>query len=88
MGLDLEVERTYSVLPLIFFSFPSPIQDYFTSLQQFQAPFLEEKLLTEDFFSFSPQEYSRTFVEFKKFVGRYSQKAGQRINVGNSHKVL
>ena len=42
--------------------------ELFNRLDNFQAPYLEEKLLKDGVFN-SPEEYQEAFREFKKFVG-------------------
>lgn len=56
-------------------------KDLIVSLDVFEAPYLQEKLLNEGVFS-SPEEYQEAFTEFKKYValvGLY----GKRISMAS-----
>lgn len=58
--------RPGSVLPIQMELRPE-VQRRLDRLEKFEAPFLENKLLQEGFFS-SKQEYRQSFVEFKRFI--------------------
>ncbi len=47
---------------------PPAQHTFLQRLEQFEAPYLEEKLLAENKFH-SSEEFDRAFVEFKKYVG-------------------
>jgi len=51
-------------------------EDFIHSLDKFQAPYLQEKLLTDKRFE-TPEEYQEAFTEFKKYIA-LTQLSGTR----------
>ena len=60
-------KNEFSVKPLNYDALGVEEKEYFSLLDSFQAPYLEEKLLSEGTVN-SSKEYQELFCEFKKYV--------------------
>ncbi len=62
-----EKAQEYNLQPAEYALLNSGQRDFLARLDKFEAPYLEEKLLSDGVFN-SREEYQEAFIEFKKYL--------------------